>query len=95
MPTIRFVKNYPPIEVEAGAELMDSLRRAGLPVASSCDGDGVCGRCRLVIVAGAENLSPLKPIEEILRTRLRLPGGVRISCQALVLGDVTVDASYW
>jgi 2Fe-2S ferredoxin len=95
MPTIRFAKNIPPVQVELGALLMESLLKAGLPVASSCHGDGVCAKCRIQIVEGMENLSPIGAIEEILRERNKIPRGLRISCQTQVLGDVTVDASYW
>lgn len=95
MPRISFVKNRPPLEVQSGANLMDALLNAGLPVASSCLGDGVCGRCRIQVIQGKENLSAINTIEEIVRTRLRVPPDVRISCQTLVLGDVVIDASYW
>ena len=74
---------------------MQSLLDAHLPVASSCLGDGVCGRCRVQIVSGKENLSPIGATEEILRDRLKIPAEQRISCQTNVLGDVTVDTSYW
>ncbi|MBX3020791.1 MAG: (2Fe-2S)-binding protein [Bdellovibrionales bacterium] len=95
MPTISFVKNHAPIEVESGAILMDALRAAGLPVASSCQGDGVCARCRIQILKGSENLSPINSVEQMLRDRLRIEKGIRISCQTQVLGDITVDTSYW
>ena len=95
MPLIRFVKNRDPINVEAGANLMESLLGAGLPVASSCHGDGICAKCRIQIIEGAENLSQINPRERILRDRLRIAREYRISCQTLVLGDVTVDATYW
>lgn len=95
MPTISFVKNRPSIDVSAGANLMDSLLNAGLPVASSCLGDGVCGRCRIQIVKGAESLSPIGTVEQLVRDRLKIPAEVRISCQTQVLGDITVDATYW
>ncbi len=95
MPVIRFAKNREPLTVEPGANLMDSLLAAGLPVASSCHGDGICAKCRIQIVAGAENLSPINPREQILRDRLRIAREYRISCQTLVLGDITVDATYW
>jgi ferredoxin, 2Fe-2S len=74
---------------------MDALQAAGLPVASSCFGDGVCGRCRVQVVTGLENLSAIEPIETIVRDRLRIPKDVRISCQARVLGDITIDTTYW
>lgn len=95
MPIIRFVKNYPEIQVEKGDFLMASLLSAGLPVASSCNGDGVCAKCRITIVEGMENLSPLNAVETILRDRLKIPRGVRISCQTQVNGDILVDTSYW
>lgn len=74
---------------------MQSLLKAGLPVASSCYGDGVCGKCRLEILQGAENLSAPNETESLLRERLNLEKGLRISCQTAVHGDITVDASYW
>jgi 2Fe-2S ferredoxin len=95
MPTIRFVKNLPEIQVESGAVLMEALLKAGLPVASSCHGDGICAKCRVQVLAGAENLSPIGPLEQMLRDRLRIPSGIRISCQSLVLGDILIDTSYW
>ena len=95
MAFIRFVKNYPAIEVAPGAELMATLLKAGLPVASSCHGDGVCGKCRIQVVEGRENLSPINAVEALVRERLRVPPEYRISCQTLVLGDVVIDTSYW
>ena len=95
MPSIRFAKNLPEIQVEFGAPLMKSLLAAGLPVASSCKGDGICAKCRIQIVAGAENLSQINPREQMLRDRLRIAPDSRISCQTLVLGDITIDATYW
>lgn len=95
MPQIRFVKNLPEITVENGAVLMEALLKAGLPVASSCHGDGICARCRIQIISGMENLSQINPAEQILRDRLRIARDIRISCQTKVLGDITIDASYW
>jgi 2Fe-2S ferredoxin len=95
MPKIKFAKPIPEIEVECGAPLMASLLAAGLPVASSCHGDGICAKCRLQILEGHESLSPPNALETALRDRLRFPRTTRLSCQAAVLGDVCVDASYW
>jgi 2Fe-2S ferredoxin len=96
MPTIRFARNnIPPLQVETGALLMDVLLEAGLPVASSCLGDGVCGKCRIQILEGYENLSAINSVEEIVRTRLKIPKGTRISCQTTVHGDILIDTSYW
>ena len=75
---------------------MKSLLEGGLPVASSCHGDGICGKCRIKIIEGAENLSPMNAREEVLRGQNpSIPRDARISCQTWVRGDVTVDATYW
>lgn len=95
MPVISFVKPRPPLAVATGANLMQALLSAGLPVASSCRGDGVCAKCRVTVVSGAEGLSKENDTEAFLRERHGLERGVRISCQVEVLGDVTVDTGYW
>jgi 2Fe-2S ferredoxin len=95
MPVIRRERQNDLIHVETGAELMTALVDAGIPVASSCGGDAVCGKCVLKITAGAENLSPPNRDEEFLREKKQIPKDMRVSCQTLVLGDVTVDARYW
>ena len=95
MAKIQFSKNLPEIEVENGTNLMQALLAANLPVASSCHGDGICGKCRIQIVHGRENLSQISATEQVLRDRLKIHGGIRISCQTQVNGNVEVDTSYW
>ena len=95
MPMIRFVRKYPDIEVAEGSLLMEALLKAGLPVASSCHGDGICGKCRIQIVGGAENLTKINEIEAIVRDRLKIPPEFRISCQSRVIGNILIDTSYW
>lgn len=95
MPTIRFKKNKPAIVVAAGANLMRSLLDAGLPVASSCNADGVCAKCGVRILEGPENLSEPNATELFLREKNNIREGVRISCQTQVFGDIVVDAGYW
>jgi len=95
MPKIQFVKNISGFEVENGANLMQALLAESRPVASSCHGQGICSKCRVRIVAGTENLSLETENEKSLRIRNRIEDDQRISCQATVLGDVTIDTPYW
>lgn len=95
MPLIRRFRNGDSISVEHGAVLMTALQKAGISVASSCGGDAVCAKCILKVVSGAENLSPPEADELFLMERDNVPPDFRVSCQARVLGDVTVDARYW
>lgn len=74
---------------------MRSLLDAGLPVASSCNGDGVCAKCGIRIIEGMENLSEPNATELFLREKNNIREGFRISCQTHVLGDILIDAGYW
>ncbi|KYG67032.1 hypothetical protein AZI86_08430 [Bdellovibrio bacteriovorus] len=96
MPRISFKKNnHAPIEVPLNTNLMKALLQADLPVASSCDGDGVCAKCKIIIVEGAENLSRENATEIFLKESNNIPPQARISCQTGVLGDIVIDATYW
>lgn len=74
---------------------METLLAHGVPVASSCGGDGVCGKCRIQIVEGQENISIENETETFLREKYSLPSRLRISCQVCVYGDITIDTAYW
>lgn len=95
MPTIRFLKKKPEVTVEAGANLMQALLDHQVPVASSCGGEGVCTKCLIKVIEGKENLSPPNETENDLREIHDFPKNERISCQTQVLGDITIDTTYW
>jgi 2Fe-2S ferredoxin len=101
MPIISFKKQRPSIHTFSGSNLMTALVAEGIPVASSCGGDGVCGKCKIQIVDGNENLSKENETELILRERLNLDSleslekKYRFSCQCVLLGDIVIDATYW
>ena len=95
MPTIRFKKNKPAIEVISGANLMKSLLEAGVPVASSCNSDGVCAKCGIRVLGGMANLSPPESTELFLKEKNNIGDDFRISCQTEVFGDILIDVGYW
>lgn len=84
------------IEVAPGTILMDALVQAGLPVASSCRGDGVCTKCRLRVTPLEDGaVSPVSDFERGLLDRIAADDDERISCQTEVRGLIEVDADYW
>jgi 2Fe-2S ferredoxin len=95
MAAITLMKSKKVVQVPEGSNLMSSLLDAGVPVASSCGGDGVCAKCHLKILEGKEHLSKETQEEQELKEINDISKGERISCQTSVLGDVTVDAPYW
>ena len=45
------------LRVQEGMTLLEAARRAGLPMASACGAEGICGRCGLRVLTGAGGLS--------------------------------------
>jgi 2Fe-2S ferredoxin len=73
--------------------VLDVARRVGAPLANTCGGVGVCARCRISVVTGAENLSPPTSVE--LRFGRSFAENERMACQAVVSGDCIVTTTYW
>jgi ferredoxin len=105
MPKVTFVNEKKEIEVEAGANLRDAARKAGIPIYGgldkylNCRGLGLCGTCRVLVKKGMENLSPKTFMERFNfnlhpLTMLAVIGHedeMRLSCQVRVNGDCAVE----
>ncbi len=92
---VRFEPSGIVAEVPAGTLLLEAARSAGLPVAQSCGGFAICSWCRMRVIEGMEDLSPIEADEARLIRRERFAPDERASCQAEVLGRVTVTTTYW
>jgi ferredoxin, 2Fe-2S len=97
MPKVSFTsqKKRADFEVSTGDNLMKALLNHGHPVASSCLGEGVCSKCRIEILSGANNLSAETQLEIDLKARNKIDRNCRISCQTHILGDIKIDTPYW
>lgn len=95
MALISFKKHSRVLDVAHGSNLMKVLLESGIPVGSSCGGEGVCTKCLINIIRGANNLSPPNDREQVLRTQHKFADQMRVSCQTQVLGDIEIDADYW
>ena len=78
-----------------GSTILHAANNAGVPLGQSCDGEGICGWCRVSVLGGMENLSPPTDLEETLRASLAFGPDERAACLARVRGDVTIKATYW
>ena len=87
--TVWFRPSGARVTVPRGAFLTLAAVRAMAGVVHDCDGQGVCGTCRVKIEAGAEGLSP---VEERERRQLgpAVDRGWRLCCLARVYGDLVV-----
>jgi len=76
--------------------LLDIALAHGVAIEHTCGGVGACSTCHVIVRAGMANLSPADD-EELDRVELA-PGctlNSRLACQAVVAGDVTVEAPAW
>jgi len=120
MPLVKFIKENKEIEVPEGANLRAEAIKAGatphkgfinglggtVNKVLNCHGFGQCGTCRVKIVKGIENASPMGLVEKF---RFYSPVTIgppdptpclayignedtmRLACQTKVLGDMEVE----
>jgi len=70
-----------------GLSILEFSRLNDIPHANVCSGRGRCGTCRVHVDAGAASLSPMSDAERETLARVdTATDGVRLACQARVLG---------
>ncbi|MFB3892352.1 MAG: ASKHA domain-containing protein [Phycisphaerae bacterium] len=74
------------VEVPQGTTLLAAANQAGVFVNSLCGGDGVCGRCRVIVRKG----KAVGGTTEFF-TREEIQRGYFLACQARVETDLVVD----
>lgn len=84
-----------------GTPILEAARKLGVYVESVCGGRATCGRCQIEvqegnfakhkIVSSNDHISPRGAKEERYDRVRGLPENRRLSCSALILGDLVVD----
>jgi len=92
---VTFVPLGKTAEAKDSETILDAARRAGVPLGNSCGAIGVCARCSVKVLSGAENLTAPTEIESRVAQRRKLDPDERLACQAVVLGACEVTTTYW
>ncbi|HOC41623.1 MAG TPA: 2Fe-2S iron-sulfur cluster-binding protein [Thermoanaerobaculales bacterium] len=92
---VRCVPSGREVAVVHDTSLVEAVHQASLPLGQSCDGVGVCGFCRVRVLAGAANLTPPAAEESRLLKTLRARPEERLACCARIAGPVTITTDYW
>lgn len=74
------------IDVKPGVILLDALRQAGYEIASPCNGQRLCGKCKVRIT---EPAPPLDAPHEHLTTD-EIKAGIRLACEVVIAGKMQV-----
>jgi ferredoxin, 2Fe-2S len=56
-----------------------------------CGGKGRCTTCKMIVIAGMENISPLSVAEERYREMGALSPSERLTCQAKITGSIQIQ----
>ncbi|MFW6081072.1 MAG: ASKHA domain-containing protein [Desulfosalsimonas sp.] len=82
---VLFLPHDKQVEVEEGETLIRAAMDAGVHINASCGGEGVCGKCRVLIESGEveEGISEQLSSEDVEK-------GYRLACLSKVKSDLTV-----
>jgi len=90
MSTIHVLPERFTIQGAPGETLLESLLRAGVAHAHACGGRARCSTCRVEVQAGIEHCNERNGPEQQMADRLRFAPDLRLACQTVPSGDVTV-----
>ncbi|MDD5537541.1 MAG: ASKHA domain-containing protein [Candidatus Omnitrophica bacterium] len=83
---VTFLPDNKKVVVDRGTSLLSAALTAHIHLNSSCGGDGVCGKCRVLVKAGKVHAEPSGRISPEERK-----AGVSLACQTLAESDLTVE----
>jgi len=83
---VTFIPDNKTIEVDKGKTILSAAISAGVYINSSCGGDGVCGRCKIILKKGEVFSQPTGRVSPEERMR-----GVYLACLATVHSDLEVE----
>jgi uncharacterized 2Fe-2S/4Fe-4S cluster protein (DUF4445 family) len=75
------------VEIRSEESVMQALRRGGYEIEGPCNGQGICGKCRIRVKNPAD--VPQTPHRRISETEAR-EKGIRLACRLIPPGDITV-----
>jgi len=72
--------------VPSGSTIMEAARTAGVYLNSICGGEGLCGKCRVIVLDGRVNMKPNSFLD-----RNEIQKGYVIACLTEVLSDLRIE----
>jgi len=83
---VTFLPEEKTIRAARGKSLLEVAKAAGISINSICGGEGVCGKCRVLVKSGKVTAQPT-----MFLTRREIQRGMALACQTYVDGDAVVE----
>ncbi len=74
------------IAIKPGTSIMESLKRTGMYLNSSCGSKGTCGKCKIIIKTGQVSIKSTMKL-----TQHEINAGYALACQAYPSEDTIID----
>ncbi len=85
MPTVMFLPHERSVEVEKGTTVIRAALEAGVHINASCGGNGVCGKCRVLVEEGQVSGGISEKLSQEDKDK-----GYRLACLTEVQSDLTI-----
>jgi 2Fe-2S ferredoxin len=95
MPTVQILPDGVSVEVKAGTSLLATASAGGVELMHSCGGIGACTSCRVQIISGGDQLSPIGRAEREQLQESSILETHRLACQTMVYGNVVLERPRW
>ncbi len=83
---VRFLPDDKKIKVSKGTDVLNAAIAAGVYINSSCGGEGVCGRCKVIVKAGSVQSEPTGRL-----TKEEIQKGFVLACRTTIHSDLEVE----
>lgn len=90
MPLVSFLDDDLTEDVPAGTKMATAAENAGASLLFGCR-SGNCGKCRIRVKSGAENLSAPQEKELSFLRLIEAKANERLACQVRINGDCAIE----
>ena len=82
---IHFLPNDTFVDVNDGSTVLDAAHKANIYINSICGGDGICGKCKVILSSGTVDAPPTKLLsnEEAEKDYI-------LACEASITSDLQI-----
>jgi len=85
---ITFLPDKKMISIHEGITILQALEKAGIHVDTPCGGEGICGKCKILLKKGIPKATS---IEKDFLSEEEIKEGVRLACQTKPFTDTMIE----